>query len=126
MPPAFHRPLFWAPRAISIAFILFLSLFALDVFGEGFGFWRTLLALTIHLVPSFVLIAVLVLAWRWEWVGAVLYGAAGLLYAVHVASLVKPVPLVRLNWILTISGPALLIAILFWANWIKHDELRAP
>ncbi|HUB35014.1 MAG TPA: hypothetical protein VMA31_18390 [Bryobacteraceae bacterium] len=126
MPPAFSRPLFWAPRAISIAFILFLSLFALDVFSEGFGFWRTLLALTIHLIPSFVLTAVLVLAWRWEWVGAALYGAAGLLYVIQVASLRQPAPLVRLTWVLAIAGPAFLIAALFLANWIKHDELRAP
>ncbi len=56
------RALFWAPRALSIAFIAFLSLFALDVFGAGYGFWRTLLGLAIHLIPSFVLIGVLVLA----------------------------------------------------------------
>lgn len=62
------RLLFWTPRALSIAFVVFLSLFALDVFADGLGFWRTALALTMHLIPSFVLIAVLILAWRWEWI----------------------------------------------------------
>jgi hypothetical protein len=119
------RGLFWAPRALSIVFIAFLSLFAMDVFSEHLGLWRTALALTMHLIPSFVLIAVLVLAWRWEWIGAALYAAAGLFYVVWVASMSRPVPpAMRLIWALCIAGPAFLIAGLFLANWIKHSGLR--
>jgi hypothetical protein len=118
-----RRALFWAPRALSIAFIAFLSLFALDVFGEGQSFWKTLLALTMHLIPTFVLIVVLVLAWRWEWIGAALYAAAGTLYVIW--ALRRPIPsAVKLNWILTIAGPAFVIAGLFLANWLKRGELR--
>jgi hypothetical protein len=121
-----RRALFWTPRAISILFIAFLSLFALDVFGEHLGFWQTVLALTMHLIPSFVLIAVLVLAWRWEWIGAALYAAAGLLYVMWVVSMSRPVPpAMRLIWILTIAGPAFVIAGLFLANWLKRGDLRA-
>jgi hypothetical protein len=120
------RALFWTPRALSILFILFLSLFALDVFGEHLGFWRTALALAMHLIPSFVLIAVLALAWRWEWIGAALYGAAGLLYVIWASSMSITLPLaVRLNWILAIAGPAFVIAGLFLANWLKRADLRA-
>ena len=120
------RVLFWTPRALSILFIAFLSLFALDVFGEHLGVWQTALALTMHLIPSFVLIAALVLAWRWEWIGAALYGAAGLLYVWWVVSMSRPVPpAIRLNWILTIAGPAFVIAGLFLANWLKRGDLRA-
>ena len=86
------RALFWTPRALSILFIAFLSLFALDVFDGHLGFWQTALALTMHLIPSFVLIAALVLAWRWEWIGAALYGAAGLLYVWWVVAMSRPVP----------------------------------
>jgi hypothetical protein len=119
------RILYWAPRALSILFIAFLSLFALDVFGQQLGFWQTVLALTMHLIPSFVLIAALILAWRWEWIGAVLYAAAGLLYVVWVVSMSRPVPPgMRFIWALTIAGPAFLIAGLFLADWRKHDELR--
>ena len=120
------RILFWAPRALSILFIAFLSLFALDVFGHELGFWQTVLALTMQLIPSFVLIVALILAWRWEWIGAVLYAAAGLLYVVWVVSLSRPVPpAMRFIWALTIAGPAFLIAGLFLANWRKHDDLRS-
>jgi hypothetical protein len=120
------RALFWTPRALSIVFIAFLSLFALDVFDEHLGLWRTVLALTMHLVPSFVLIAALVLAWRWEWIGAALYGAAGSLYVWWVVAMSRPVPpAMRLIWILMIAGPAFAIAGLFLANWLKRGDLRA-
>jgi hypothetical protein len=84
------RALFWTPRALSIAFIAFLSLFALDVFDEHLGFWQTALALTVHLIPMFALIAVLVLAWQWEWIGAALFAAAGLLYVTWLVFIVAP------------------------------------
>jgi hypothetical protein len=120
------RALFWTPRALSILFIAFLSLFALDVFDGRLGFWQIALALTMHLIPSFVLIAALVLAWRWEWIGAALYAAAGSLYVWWVVSMSRPVPsAIRLIWILMIAGPAFVIAGLFLANWLKRGDLRA-
>ncbi len=118
--------LFWTPRVLSILFIAFLSLFALDVFDGRHGFLQTMLALTMHLIPSFILIAVLILAWRWEWIGAALYGAAGLLYIWWVVTMSRPVsPAVRVNWILTIAGPALVIAGLWLVNWLKRGELQS-
>jgi len=119
-----RRLLYWTPRALSIAFAAFLSLFALDVFSEHRGFWDTALALTMHLVPVFVVIAILALAWRWEWVGAVFYAFAGLLYVAWVTSRPRPAA-TTLSWILLIAGPAFVIAILFMANWLKRRELRA-
>jgi hypothetical protein len=119
------KVLFWAPRVLSILFIAFLSMFALDVFDEHLGFWRTTSALTMHLLPSIVLIAALIVAWRREWVGSMLYAAAGLLYVIWAVSVSRPVPLsVRYIWMLTIAGPAFVIAVLFLLNWRKHDELR--
>jgi hypothetical protein len=121
------RVLFWMPRVLSMAFIVFLSLFSLDVFNGRLDFWQTVLALIIHLIPAFVLIAGLILAWKWEWIGAALYAAAGLLYIAWVVTLSRPIsPLVRLSWILTIAGPAFVIAGLFLANWLKRSEFRAP
>jgi len=119
-----RRALFWAPRVLSIAYIAFLSLFALDVFGEVRGFGTTLLALIIHLIPALVLLAVLIVAWRWEWVGAALYAAAGMFYVVTVLPL-RISPAAKLNWSLTIAGPAFLVAAMFLANWLKRDELHA-
>jgi hypothetical protein len=121
------RALFWTPRILSIAFIAFLSLFALDVFDGHHSFWPTMLAFIMHQVPVFVLIAALILAWRWEWIGAALYASAGLLYITWVLFTSRPWSLaMRLNCILLIGGPALIIAALFLVNWLKRGELRTP
>lgn len=118
------RLLFWTPRVLAIVFAAFLGLFALDVFSENRGFGDAVLALTIHLVPAFVVLAILALAWHWEWIGAVFYSFAGLLYVALTTSLTMP-PATRLNRILFIAGPAFVIALLFMANWLKRRELRA-
>jgi hypothetical protein len=118
------RLLYWTPRILAIAFILFISFFALDVFEENLGFWQTVEDLAGHLIPSFVLIAVLVLAWRWEWVGAAAFAAAGVLYIVALVprSLI-PIAM-RLEWAAFIALPAFMIAALFLIDWRKHNELR--
>ena len=78
MNPTLKKILYWTPRIASILFILFVSLFALDVFDAGYTFGETLLALFMHLIPSFTLLAALILAWKQEWIGALLYiGFAG-------------------------------------------------
>ena len=33
-------------------------------------------------------------------------------------------PVIKLSWILTIAGPAFVIAGLFLVNWLKHAALR--
>ena len=58
----------------------------------------------------------LVLAWRWEWIGAVLFTAVGVLYMVSAWH--HPL------WVLTISGPLFGIAALLLANWVKRAELH--
>jgi hypothetical protein len=110
--------LFWTPRAICIAFAIFLGLFALDVFREPYGFWKTLMALFIHLVPVYIVLAVLALAWRWEWIGAAGFAGLAMWYAASVGHR-------HPDWAVVIAGPLLLIAALFFVNWLKHDELRA-
>jgi len=55
----------WLPRVLMIIFIAFISIFALDVFGEYSGF-EFIVALLMHLIPSFILIIILVIAWKKE------------------------------------------------------------
>ena len=113
----YSRTLFWAPRALSIAFIAFLSMFALDVFGEGHGFWQTLADLAMHLIPTFILAAGLAIAWRWEWVGAVEFTAFAIVFLVIVRS-----PF----WGKAIfAAPCLATAWLFLIGWRKRREHSA-
>jgi hypothetical protein len=113
-----RRLLFWAPRVLSILFAAFLSLFALDVFDEGFGFWGTILALLMHLVPSFLVVAVLAVAWYREWVGGIVFIALGVWYVVSVWGRFP------LTTYLVIAGPLVLVGALFLLNWQYRAELR--
>ena len=104
------RLLFWTPRILCILFAAFVSIFALDVFGEGYTFWETLVALAMHLIPTAVILFALAVAWRWEWFGGLLFIALGAIYI-----LIFP----EGDWIayLIISGPLFLVAILFLVDW---------
>lgn len=109
---------YWAPRILSILFILFLAIFSLDVFDANSGFWETLLGLFMHNLPSLVLLVILIISWKHELVGAVVYTCFGLLFTIMIMS--------RIEWsmfnmallrILPIAGPAFLVGILFLINW---------
>lgn len=112
-----QKTLFWAPRIAGILFVLFISLFALDVFDMGLGFGDTLIALFMHLIPSFILAAAIFLAWKWEWVGAVLFIG----WAVWYIAFMTGFP-----WIayLLISGIPMLVGLLFLAGWVWKNQIR--
>ncbi len=112
------RLLYWPPRFLGIAYAIFLSVFALDVFGETRGFWNTMLALSIHLISTGMIVAVLIAAWRWEWMGAVLFAAAAGLYAWSVLPR-------HVSWAAIMGIPLVVIAALFLANWIERAKVRA-
>ena len=118
MTTATKRWLFWTPRIICMLFAMFISVFALDVFSEHEGFLVTAIALLMHLVPTFIVIALLLLAWRWEWIGAVSFAALGLIYLVQFWG--------RFPWqtYATIAGPLFVLAVLFSVNWRYHAALR--
>jgi hypothetical protein len=114
------RLLFWMPRILCILLAVFVSLFAFDVFGEGYTFWKTILALLIHLIPTGIILVVLAVSWRWEWVGSIIFSALGVLYIVMFWG--------RVKWhvyLLPISVPLFLVGFLFLINWLYRKQIRA-
>ncbi len=105
------RALTWAARVSALTVLLYVSLFALDVFAPGVSLGEALVGFFIHLVPTLLLAGVVALAWRWPWIGALVFGAAAIGYAADVG-LRRPV------WVLAISGPAFLVATLFLLSWL--------
>jgi hypothetical protein len=112
-----RRLLFWTPRITLLLFALLLSLFALDVFGQGAGVWETLLALVIHLIPTWAMLIVVALAWRWEWVGTLLLTAWAIAYLVMAGGF-------PLSVYLMMSGLPFMLGLLFWLNWRYRAEVR--
>ena len=68
----------WLPRIICILAILFISLFAADTFTPGLTIWQQLSAFITHLIPSFILLAILIVAWKWEFIGGIIFIIIGL------------------------------------------------
>lgn len=99
----------WTPRVLSILYACFLSIFALDVFAEGRPWGETLLALLIHLVPTWLVFLVLILAWRHAWIGAAGFALLALAYSFWARG--------HPTWILVIAGPLLVLAGLYYWSW---------
>jgi hypothetical protein len=108
------QALFWAPRVLGIVFTLFMSLFALDVFGEGYSLGETILGLLIHLIPTFILVIALIIGWRWELIGAILFTGVGLFFLVSSRGE---------SWI--VSGPLVIVGVLFLLDRTYGAPLKA-
>jgi hypothetical protein len=113
----FKQILFWTPRIAGILFVLFLSLFALDIFDLQLGFWGTILGLFMHLIPSILLAIAIALAWRWEWIGTLLFIGWAIWYVGTARGFDWSVYVI-------IAGIPALIGLLFLAGWVWRDQIR--
>jgi glucose-6-phosphate-specific signal transduction histidine kinase len=109
--------LLWSPRILGVLVCLFLSLFGLDAFGGGRTFVEALPDFLIHIAPMLVLLGVVAVSWRWEWVGGVVFTGLAAAYAFIARR--------HLAWIPTISGPLLVVGALFLWSWAHRRRLRA-
>ena len=76
-----HPPLLIRIARISaIAYALFLSIFALDVFAPGVPFGQVLTALGIHLLPTLAILLFLWIAWKAPLIGGSLFILVGVAY----------------------------------------------
>jgi hypothetical protein len=109
--------LHWLPRIICILAILFVSSFAADAFEPGHFSWQQLISFCIHLIPAFVLFALLILAWKRELIGGILFMVIGIVmspviffdsYNTHHFSIAQCIAI-----ILVFSFPLIIAGILF-------------
>lgn len=99
--------LYWAPRMLAILFAGFVSLFALDVFSEDAALWEMLVGFAIHLLPTYLVVIALLIAWRRERLGGVLFLTLG---AAYIAMFWEPS---RWPVYLLLSGPLIVVGLLF-------------
>lgn len=119
-----NKYIYWTPRILSVIFLLFLALMSLDVFAENLSFWEIALGLFMHNIPVFILLAVLIISWRYEIVGGITFILAGILYVGIILknALANGFEWYMLLWIIQISGIAFLIGILFLIGWFKKKK----
>jgi prolipoprotein diacylglyceryltransferase len=78
------KVLYWTARILCILAILFISLFALDSVSSERTFWQNATSLIMSLIPSFVLLAALIIAWKWEKTGGIILTIIGLALSIFV------------------------------------------
>jgi len=111
------QTLFWTPRILGILFVLFVGSASLDVFGMGGSFWETLGGFLIHNIPTFFLLAALLLGWRWEWAGAAGFIAFAIWYLVSFRGF-------EVGIYLMLAGAPILIGLLFLVGWLFRKQIR--
>lgn len=106
--------LYWLPRLLCVAFAGFLSLFALDALDAHGGAWQSAVVLFAHLLPTLAVLAVLAVAWRREWIGAVLFPLFAIAHVIASRA--------HLHWsaYAIIDAPLILLGVLFWINWRRR------
>jgi len=110
--------LYWCPRVLSILFAAFISILALDVFSEGYSFGELLVALFMHLVPTFVIVFFIIIAWKREWIGAILFLGLAIFYIIIFWSELDFVIL------LIIPLPLLICSILYFLSWEQTKKYK--
>jgi hypothetical protein len=119
----------WSPRIVCILAILFISIFAADSFAPGLTIWQQIGAFFIHLIPSIILLSLLIVAWKWEFIGAIIFMVIGLglspFIFMHNYSMNHSVGMSSII-ILTITFPFVVVGILFIiSHYIKKKNLPA-
>ena len=119
----------WIPRILCILAILFISMFALDSFSPHLTIWQQIGGFLIHLIPTYVLVALLVIAWKWELIGGILFilvgaGFSPIVYNINHHRNHFPV-MTSLGNVLMITFPFILVGGLFLlSHLLKKKQSR--
>lgn len=112
--------LYWIPRILAIIFTVFLSIFAFDVFEEGFS-WYALAGFFIHLIPNYILIAVTVVAWKNISIKRInVGGAIFILLGIFYMCWARGFDIIAY---LVISGPLIITGILFILGTLSKNKI---
>jgi len=119
--------LHWIPRVLCILAILFVSMFALDSFAPGLTIWQQLGAFAMHLIPSFILLILLIVAWKWELAGGIIFIILGLAFSPFIFThnyAMNHSVWISISIILMITFPFIVIGILFIvSHFMKKKEV---
>ena len=117
----------WSPRILCIGAILFVSMFALDSFEPGMPFGQQMLNFLMHMIPSFVLLLLLVIAWKHQLIGGILFTIVGIGLSPFVYNLNyhrTHSVWVSLSIILMITVPFIVVGLLFIWNHFQQKQRK--
>ena len=104
--------LYWTPRILAILAILFMMVFSMDCFEMGGK--DALICLVMHNIPAFIIIIVLIVAWKWELIGGILFAVAFIAAGIFFNSFTgNPASLI-------VISPFLVVGILFIVDYYLY------
>lgn len=65
--------LYWLPRVLGILAIGFMGLFSIDCFDESESIGKSLTCFVMHNIPAFICLAALIIGWKWELTGGIIF-----------------------------------------------------
>ena len=113
-----RKIIYWAPRVLGVLYAIFISLFALDIFSEGYTFTETVTGLFMHLLPTLAVVAVLVVAWRRELIGGMLFVLLAGAFLVFFGGSND------IEGYLIVAGPLFLVGILFFVDFYTDSRAQ--
>ena len=119
---------YWLPRILCIVAILFVSMFASDAFSSEESFIVQLGDFIMHLIPSFVLLFLLIVTWKKELLGGIIFMIIGLGMSPFIFS--KNYTMNNSLWmslgiILTITIPFFIVGVLFIISYYKNKKNKS-
>ncbi|MEZ4518014.1 MAG: hypothetical protein R3C44_14735 [Chloroflexota bacterium] len=107
----------WTPRILAVLYAAFLSMFAMDVWGMDGTMIERLGGFLIHLTPVYVVVAALLVGWKWPLAGGVLFLLMAVIFTLFFD--------LTDSWqsLLLIGGPLVVIGALFaWDGRVRHSN----
>jgi len=116
----------WIPRILCIFAILFVSMFALDAFQPDKTIWQQIGDFMMHLAPSFILLIFLIVAWKWELIGGVIFTLIGVFLTPFIFkmnyNMNHSIPM-SIGIIASITFPFIVVGILFIvSHYLKKSK----
>jgi len=115
----------WIPRILCMLAILFVSMFALDAFDPALSLQKQILAFLIHLLPSFVLLIFLLIAWKHELTGGIVFIALGTIlspiFFMHNYNMNHSISM-SIGIILIITIPFVIVGLLFLISYRMRSK----
>lgn len=76
------KAIHWLPRILTILAICFVSLFALDAFDSNMTIMQQIIGFLMHLIPSFILLVLLGIAWNYKLTGGIIFVVTGVVFGI--------------------------------------------
>ena len=113
---------YWMPRVLAILFTLFIMMFSLDVFDGTSSLTDQLIGFFMHNLPAYGVILVIVFAWKKDIIGMIGFALIAIGLFMMVMGSNQPSGSAVNPAVFIVSGPALLISLLYGFSWILHKK----